>query len=122
MSSFTVTTADFDNTLTLTNIVTGASQSIPYQYCATPASAARLLAHLNSLGLHPTPSLDFPYPGWPPNNIYSQSTQVPYLDFTNATTGAIDHENVAGILIEYMLVGQTVTDYNCVNRWFAGDN
>ena len=122
MATFTVTQADFDNTLTLTNTTNQTSQPIPYQYCATSASAARLLAHLNSLGLHPTPSLDFPYPGWPPNNIYSQSTQVPYLDFTNATTGAIDHENVAGILIEYMLVGQTVTDYNCVNRWFAGDN
>jgi hypothetical protein len=119
---FIVTMADFDTSQVVTDALNNSTNPIPFQYCATQQAAARLLTHLNTLGLHPTQSMDYPFPGWPTANVFTQSAQVPYFDFTNTQTGAIDHENVAGILSQYMEMGCKLTDYNCVNRWFAGDN
>jgi hypothetical protein len=129
--TFVVTEADFQTGFTIVDI-TGDSptmQQNPYN-CATPAAALRLQAHLATLGLHPVITQDYPMPGWSgqgpfhqegPNGATGAGAQVPYLDFTNSTTGAVDHENAGGILVEYLKMGQPLTDYNC-GIWFAGDN
>jgi hypothetical protein len=130
-ATFTVTDADFQTGFEVID-VTGDSPTVQQNpaNCATLAATQRLLAHLATLGLHPVITMDFPMPGWSgngpfqqrgPNGATGDGAKVPYLDFTNQATGAIDHENAGGILIEYQKVGQALTDYNC-GLWFAGDN
>lgn len=126
---FVVTEADFQHGFQVVDITgqSAAEDENPY-YCATPDAAARLLAHLNSLGLHPTPSTDYPQPGWTGAGPFQQTGpgdgKVPYLDFsiTDPDTGATStmHENAGGILMEYLKGSQRAIDYNCVNFWYKG--
>jgi hypothetical protein len=128
-----VTAADFVDGFTITDI-TGASKPAPQDLydCATVAAANRLIAHLNTLGLHPVLTMDYPMPGWSgqgpfqqegPGGVTGAGAQVPYLDFTNSVTGAVDHENAGPILRDYMIFGTTaLIDYDCTQRWFQGDN
>jgi hypothetical protein len=94
--------------------------------CATAEYAARLLAHLATLGLHPTPSRDWPQAHWggPNSGQFQQEGpgdgKVPYLDFLEADGVTIDHECVGGIGMEYYMMGQALTDYNC-GLWYKGD-
>lgn len=124
---FTVSYADFQSGFVIID-TTGESPIMnENRYnCATPAAAARLLPHLNSLGLHPVPTRDYPQAGWggPMGGQFQQQGpgdgKVPYLDFTRPD-GTIDHENVGGILDDGLIFGVAFMDFNCTNRWFAGD-
>src|ERR1700733_2546905 len=53
--------------------------------CATAACAAKILARMNMLGFHPTPSLDYPDPGYAGNAQFVQGGpnggKVQYLTF-----------------------------------------
>lgn len=128
--TFTVTEADFQDGFTIVDITGQSKTQNENRYnCATPAAAARLLAHLNTLGLHPVPTTDFPQPGWSGAGQFKQEGpgdgKVPYLDFTitDPNTGIVqpvDHENAGGILVEYLRVGQRLTDWNCTENWYKG--
>lgn len=106
--------------------------------CATPAYAVRLKAHLATLGFHPSdtvtlpnnttvPNLDYPQSHWggPISGQFQQEGpnggKVPYLDFLEPDGVTIDHENVGGIGMEYYMMGQALTDYNC-GLWYKGDS
>lgn len=127
--TFTVTDADFQVGFTVVD-TSGDSptmQQNPYN-CATLDATKRLQTHLATLGFHPTISMDYPMSGWSGQGPYQQegpggstgaAAKVPYLDFTNASTSVVDHENAGGILVEYLKVGQALTDYNC-SLWFQG--
>jgi hypothetical protein len=129
-ATFTVTEADFQTGFAVVD-TSGDSptmQQNPYN-CATLDATKRLQTHLATLGLHPVISMDYPMPGWSGNGPFQQEgpngatgagARVPYLDFTNAGTSALDHENAGGILVEYLKMGQALSDYNC-GLWFAGD-
>lgn len=129
-ATFVVTETDFQTGFVVVD-TTGDSPTVQQNpaNCATLAATQRLQTHLATLGFHPTITMDYPMPGWSgngpfrqegPNGAVGTGAQVPYLDFTNGETGAVDHENAGGILIEYLKVGQALTDYNC-GLWFAGD-
>ncbi len=100
-AAFAVTMADF-----LTNVyvidTTGVFPPAPILgFFATPAAEATPGA-LESIGLHPTLTLDWPETGWTGAGPYAQTVKVPYLDFAYPD-GSVDHENVAGILTEYLI-------------------
>jgi hypothetical protein len=119
---FTVTMADFliDLTTVEPSDPEYGIKPIPYNYCATLAAAQRLQEHLATIGLHPTLSMNWPQ-SLNPESPVIQSAQVPWLTFTNGSTGLTDPENAAGILIEYMIWGARDVDWICVNQWYQGD-
>jgi hypothetical protein len=127
-SAFVVTEADFQAGFTL-NDITGASSTMDENRynCATPEAAARLLTHLNSIGLHPTPSMDFPQPGWSGDGPFAQlgpgDGKVPYLDFAMGD-GSTIHGNVGGILSTLLGMNNNLRlfDWLCVNSagWYQG--
>ena len=92
--------------------------------CATASCAAKILARMNMLGFHPTPTMDYPDPGYAGNARFAQGGpnggKVPYLDFTQPD-GTIDHENVGGIAQEYLIFPAAFVDSVCVNSWYKGD-
>jgi hypothetical protein len=113
--------------------LTGASATqIENKYnCIKPQAAAIFIAHLNTLGLHPVATRDFPQSGWTQGGQFAQlppagmsgDGKVPYMDFTfNAADSVptIQHVNVGGIAMQYLFGSQLASDYNCVNFWFKG--
>lgn len=134
MTPFTVTEADFQDNFLLVDKTGASPNMVENKYnCATPDAAARFLTHLNTLSgeglrpLHPTPSTDFPQSGWTGDGPFTQQGpgegKVPYLDFVitddagNVTTM---HENVGGILTEYLFGNSRLADWNCCNNWYKG--
>jgi hypothetical protein len=126
--SFEITEADFQQGFIIVDTTGMSPTQDENEYnCLSDAATLRLQAHMNTLGFHPVITRDYPQPGWggPTGGRFQQEGpgdgKVGYLDFTEADGVTIDHENAGGIAVEYLKVGNAVSDYNCVNFWYKGD-
>jgi hypothetical protein len=123
-SEFTVTDADFQSGIEL--IGPGPDNTVNKIDCATPAAATRFAAHLHTMGLMPIETMDWPLGVF--TSRFAQASKVPYFDFpyqgveydpTDPTT--YDHENVAGLIVEYTVgYSQQFVD-DLMVEWFTNE-
>ena len=117
---FAVKGSDYQSALTVGGA--GQSHEIFPQEAATPDAASRLLTHIETLGLAPVLTSDWPLGTFAAGSPFAQSGKVPYFNFPRTPTpdnpSPFFHVNVAALLVEYERYGK-FTDILLV-QWYGG--